>query len=372
MTYFEYFDSFRGILCISVILFHDGLSLQTLDGFNFGVMGFFILSSFLLTYRLLKQYENVGMKLKMIVQITINYIITRLFRIYLPFLVYCYINKYYIGDKEITKKNDTMYSMATLTYWPRSTHLWTMPIELRFYVLIPFIAFLFSKLVNNRNIVLTLFLVNIIVLASIKKYNLIQIGEDNEIATLDRYLPVFCAGSTLALLYANIEKTNLIKTINNNKMFHYILTIPTGYIFACLMREHAWVQTNVEDAYYYAIRIVMFMLLLLISPLNLIAQYLASERLLKLFGKFSYGAYLFHISVLRYKNKYPSKLIRIKTDECIAYLSVSLICGIMFYYFIENNLIIISKYFINKIDLVYYKLKYYFLNRRSFNTFKKK
>ena len=59
MENFEFLNSFRGLLSLSVIIFHvNPDSFKLVHGVYFGVIGFFILSSFLLTYRLIIQYEQ--------------------------------------------------------------------------------------------------------------------------------------------------------------------------------------------------------------------------------------------------------------------------------------------------------------------------
>jgi peptidoglycan/LPS O-acetylase OafA/YrhL len=74
---FDCLDSWRGTLVLSVIFSHTKeLGFRSI-GCHMGVMGFFSLSSFLLTYRLIKQYENAN--LKDIIKYTINYAITKYF-----------------------------------------------------------------------------------------------------------------------------------------------------------------------------------------------------------------------------------------------------------------------------------------------------
>ncbi len=120
MKRFECFDSFRGLMCIGVILYHQGLERYTFHGFHFGVMGFFILSSFLLTYRLIKQYESTKC-VQNIFKITINYTIMRIFRIYIPFVIYCAIDRYYFNCA--IKDTFKMINWITLTYDSRASHL---------------------------------------------------------------------------------------------------------------------------------------------------------------------------------------------------------------------------------------------------------
>ena len=65
---FEFLDGFRGVLALWVLVHHLGLQgdLKYFDltGYYIGVVGFFILSSFLLTYRLLCQFNEKDNDLK--------------------------------------------------------------------------------------------------------------------------------------------------------------------------------------------------------------------------------------------------------------------------------------------------------------------
>ena len=344
MERFEYFDSFRGILCISVIVFHQGLEAYTFNGFNFGVMGFFILSSFLLSFRLIKQYES-ATSVDKIIQITINYAIIRLFRIYFPYLIFCSFEKYYLNEKSVIKENDTMFDLIILKHWNRTTHLWTMPVEIRYYFLIPFIAILFSRIHNVRLIGWIIFLINLIFLVSIRRFGLFRILENHELTRFDRYLPVFMAGSTLALLYFNLERTKIIEKLTKFKVYNYILTLISSILFILITRSHAWYKTYKDDAYVYSAGIAVFMLLLLVSPSNYVAQYLSNDLILKIFGKFSYGTYLFHINVQKNQSKFPfRRYLTVTTDFTAVNLLISLFFGVLFYYSVENNLMIVSKY----------------------------
>ena len=340
MARFDYFDSFRGILCLSVMIFHLGLETYTLHGFHFGVIGFFVLSAFLLTYRLIKQYESANSILT-ILKLTVNYAIMRFFRIYIPYIIYFTIFKY-VFKKEQTKNKKSFLNAIMLDLWGRVIHLWTMPIEIRYYFLIPIIAFVSVKFYKNKMIVWSLFLLNLIFLSSINKYKLFSIGEDLENSRFSRYLPIFMSGSILAIVYLNLQETKWIEKLNQNNIYKYSMWIPCVYVFWYLCRAHAWYGTIRNDAYLYSAGINLFMFLLLISPSNFMADYLSKETLLKLYGKYSYGIYLFHYDILDCLQ--PLKLII--TDRVVYLHIFALFAGMLFYYIVENNLMIIARYLI--------------------------
>ena len=135
----DYLDSFRGLAAISVVVSHAGDYFAVFDiihGYYFGVIMFFILSAFLLTFRLVSQYDSAGLNIKLILMTTINYMITRIFRIFVPFIAFCLmyicLEKTLFGDKDhgrffldvlLLNRNSTRIAAS------RYGHLWTIPIE---------------------------------------------------------------------------------------------------------------------------------------------------------------------------------------------------------------------------------------------------
>ena len=90
-------DGLRGSFAFWVLIFHISQNIDNfqktdyyyfnLTGYFIGVVGFFILSSFLLTYRLLIEFHDEN-KSNQIPLIIIKYFIRRFFRIYLPYIFY--------------------------------------------------------------------------------------------------------------------------------------------------------------------------------------------------------------------------------------------------------------------------------------------
>jgi len=57
------------------------------------VNGFFILSSFLLTYRFILDITDSDKSIIEIIKVTLKFFIRRTFRVYLPFVIYCTVVK---------------------------------------------------------------------------------------------------------------------------------------------------------------------------------------------------------------------------------------------------------------------------------------
>jgi len=153
---FEHLDSLRGLLCLNVVLIHAGQLMPVQSIFLkqyfdktlvFAVPGFFLLSAFLLTYRLLLELFNYkSTELKQIVKLLAKYAIRRFFRIYpllVIFIVFikCLIfaspqdAQFYVGINKTS-----FLKLVLLDPTMGGSHLWTIPIEINYYFIIPFIC----------------------------------------------------------------------------------------------------------------------------------------------------------------------------------------------------------------------------------------
>ena len=142
---FDFLDTYRGFAAFMVVVVHvaENQGHTTMfHAFFVAVPAFFQLSAFLLTYRLIIQYEHAGSKFSKLFQITLKYMVIRFFRIYLTFVIYCAITFAY--ERWMFPEDDflarRMVSCALLgssimypTDW-KQFHLWTIPIEVCVYI----------------------------------------------------------------------------------------------------------------------------------------------------------------------------------------------------------------------------------------------
>ena len=95
MRNFDFLDAYRGLAALTVVCQHAGEYTGKRSVFNggwFGVPAFFQLSAFLLTYRMILQYDNSrqhGLVKQM--SVTCKYFIMRFCRIYLTYLIFCVV-----------------------------------------------------------------------------------------------------------------------------------------------------------------------------------------------------------------------------------------------------------------------------------------
>ena len=103
---FKFLNSFRGLCALTVVIAHSHCCafklnnddfyiltyfLDTITNFvqTLAVNGFFILSSFLLTYRLIIDYSKANTLVHNILLTTFKFFIRRFFRIYIPVVFFC-------------------------------------------------------------------------------------------------------------------------------------------------------------------------------------------------------------------------------------------------------------------------------------------
>ena len=345
MERLEFLDSFRGVLCISVLLSHYDIGSETLSGFFLGVIGFFILSSFLLTHRLIKQYEN-AKNIHQIINITINYFIMRFFRIYVPYMIFCILNVELIKEKDVIK-DYTIYHFISLKDFVQMIHIWTMPVEIKFYFIIPPLAYIFSNIYKKKLIVWIIYLMNFIYMIIVKRFNLFSVGDFYDVAEFEPYIPIFLMGSILAVLYIHLEHSKGLELLNQYRINNYIISLICIIIFVCLCRFQGWFNSDRNNGFICASFMSLLLLFMLIVPANYLNQFLSQIKTFYIFGKYSYGVYLFHINCRNESRKFQSIMI---SDQFILYIILSLVVGIIFFHIIENNSMKLAKLCMNQVN----------------------
>ena len=141
---FAFLDSYRGLSAVFVICLHAegifGKPTTTFDGFYTGVPAFFQLSAFLLSYRLMVQFESKcschHSRCKCTSEIVLKYAVTRFCRIYLSFLIFLIVH-FVLQWLSLLPANGPVQQLingvllrrSLLALDPSLYHLWTIPIE---------------------------------------------------------------------------------------------------------------------------------------------------------------------------------------------------------------------------------------------------
>lgn len=223
---FEFLDGYRGSLAFLVALAHAKGSLNCLflEGLanlsqRYCIAGFFLLSSFLLTYKLVKDLvkshdENRDTSTWVIP--VLQYFIRRFFRVYLVFALFVWGAVY--GPDFIAGYTFGMYEefwQVLLLGYPGPNHLWTIAPEIKFYLVIPFISLVFSWAsvrFDNPGRIGVLALSGLWTVCD-QMFNIFQLSRDDVLSytqtchLLKNHFAVFFVGSVLAMAFYTAEKS---------------------------------------------------------------------------------------------------------------------------------------------------------------------
>ena len=364
---FEYLDGYRGSLAIVVAISHtipdisrtsDIWKLTIGYSLTYGVAGFFMLSAFLLTFRLLEELNNAQnqQKSQQLILIIIKYFIRRFFRIYLVYLLFFLVFKYgpkRLSEHEFINYNVSFDQIIRLGNSGRN-HLWTIPPEIRYYFFIP----LFCLIVYNLGRLYQWIFLILCVIWTIYdqmfnffglNVNQLMFGYEG-IHYLYVHFAVFFMGSQVALAYYLISKSEWTKRYFNNYYIHLSLDWISLSIAFIGLHQTCMKYYDTSD-YTYRSRPTIYwsfvLLLTLLSGPNTISEFFGSSRILKSVGKYSFSFYLVHISVgywLRQINFFnPLGLV-------ITCFGITYVISFFTFYLIENQLIRLANHLCSKLD----------------------
>lgn len=297
MDYIEAFNGFRGFGFLNVVIDHynDFDVPRALDFGQFGVGMFFVLSSYLLTLILYKQYiEKETLNL-------INYWIRRFFRIY-PLLTLALIFEYFIGRYD----SDTLFGIYFL-YALKGVY-WTIYIEMRYYILIPLIVWIFGNIKNLHMKFFTMFGFTLLGIIyhyylnfvaggyNFRRYDIDDFAIEKNIVFVN-YIPVFMLGSFMGIIVYHLKKEKYDFNSNANLKGLFILFMSLIHFIFIAIREYMgnaesfwdipWANFSLLFSFGYVIIFLFF------NGQNFMSNFF-SHKFVAFFGNISYPAYLFH------------------------------------------------------------------------------
>ena len=196
-------DGIRGLACLLVLIVHATTftfpaTLPYLRGTGkLGVWLFFTLSAFLLTYQLLFKGFSV--------RTLVDYGIGRTLRIY-PLFVLVVIGYFFLGSAGIDTGSDIV---KALTFQKGYVHLWTIPVEFKFYFVLPFLVII-GRRIHSRFGWKGLLVTGVILTIGHQFYAPYWLVEENSIGTL-QYLPAFLFGTIAAIIKVSQPESWLTK-----------------------------------------------------------------------------------------------------------------------------------------------------------------
>lgn len=319
MIYFKTLDTFRFFCFFLVFLSHQHILYLG----HIGVLGFFVLSAFLLTPKLflLKSKEyNFTIYLKSFLR---NRFL-RIFPLYFLFLILVYSFTEFLS-------NDSLFYASTYTYnflfiknllleqtFDELPHLWSLSVEEQMYIVLPFLIWFFYNRYNKLIVfsLVLIFISKILVFFYFKDHYL------NSTLFSSSFIYVFTPFYISCFLIGGYFGLYAKKFIPNS--FHLVIfftiILSLGFLSSYLVdgvipyRSFGYAPSFVygyQWLWAYFVWAIFFgcILLLLKTPGNFL-YFLFDDAAFAYLGKISYGLYVFHYPIILLCNEYfPPGLI---------------------------------------------------------------
>lgn len=313
-------DGIRGFACLIVISLHsigfffNNIQFYTLGMDKLGVWMFFVLSSFLLTRQFIIKGFSSG--------VIIDYTISRTLRILPAFLICVFI---YFKLGMIPKEK----LIPTITFRDFYFHLWTIPIEFKYYFILPFSAFMFylaSKRFGTKGLLISCLIISFI----FQHFLPINIGVTPAIA-LYPYIPCFLYGSVAAILIDHVNLDGFLKDYVGAAILLSFICVSPGFIN---LVSGVYLGPYIIDKYNYVGILISVFIMMYATGCGKIGM-LLSSRFLSFIGRYSFSIYLYHVIFLKYiSDRHPSSLW-----WCILSFVISIIAGYVMFNFVERPLL---------------------------------
>ncbi|CAF0896494.1 unnamed protein product [Brachionus calyciflorus] len=351
MSHFDYLDGYRGFLALIVTCAHTNHYSAKNEIINFfhtisqsvGVYGFFVLSSFLLTYRLLNELQ---VKQNDKIRIILKYFVRRFFRVYFIFFLYCTSVKFgprvlggHINYHEYLHYS-SWWSLITLNS-DGSSHLWTIAPEIKYYFIIPLFCLVVNLFGRFRIIVVFISFLWVNLDERMNFFN-IESGDldlKKRHVLLTRYA-VFFYGSISAVCLNIIEKSQFLKSKTSQIFLNY-----ASLILAIIGFRYK--NQNLISEFYTCGKIWSTMILLMASSddQSYLKKFFRNSFLINC-GKFSFGMYLLHPIFIQLSQDLFEYEMQI--DFTILVVVQSCLASILFYNFVEKKCLKMAIFLNNK------------------------
>ena len=372
-----FLDGFRGIAVLLVVLFH-----MELNHFGFaGVELFFVISGFIITLLLIKEYNK-----NSTISVS-SFFIRRIHRLYPALFIVLLCSILLFLNYPISGIEDTFYAQMSWTsiisenwfeimhkagYWEQGVkspllHMWSLCIEIQFYIFWPFfikIVFRYSK--NNLRKIRTFIFILFIGLSAIV-YILSFYLSFSEI-----YFNTFLRASSFVIgALASTFITNSAKSKNiKNNIYIVVITVILIYLTINFKLNSMYLFQGYITL--YSLLFAMLIVFILKSEFILVNIVLENKFIL-LFGKISYSFYLVHMPVISFlTNIRVTSLLGLEQSienwklRIIQFI-LSVILGIVCWYFFEKQWDTKSKFIgILLLILVPISMKFIINNKPTF------
>jgi len=267
-----------------------------------GVLLFFVLSSFLLTLPPVKRQKSQFLELS-VWSIYARRRFLRIFPLFFLVLLVSHIFSTHLNVPYFVPISRSEFVNHLLLREGKNI-FWAIPVEVKYYVLLPFVAFLFCVPLKKNPLAAALFVVAASILIRFVLWPPWR-PEEFEVSriSLARNLPVFLMGSLTALLQSRIFKPKRLKPLYARGLLNLVAIMAFLTIVLLIPRfwtsvsgqEFRWSLTYVHSAVFGFLW--AFFLFLCLSGAGLVSRVLGSTPL-RFMGVVSYSAYLWHLPVM--------------------------------------------------------------------------
>ena len=299
MIYFKEIDGLRGIAIILVLLFHFFPD-QVSGGF-IGVDVFFVISGYIITSIIIKELKNK--------EFTFADFYTRRIRRLFPALISVYTALLFLGCVLLTTKEysalgrhiffggifgSNFLLASEIGYFDDTAllkpllHLWSLAIEVQFYLFWPLVIFILYKIQKKF-----LFLLFVIVLSSF----IFNVYEINYTKAQSFYIPTVrfwelgLGGILASIEIFNFSLSKVGRNVLNENSYNFLAII--GFLLI-LFPSFFYKKSGLYPGVYALAPTLGAVLIIITASKSYFCQYFLSGRLIVFFGKISYPLYLWH------------------------------------------------------------------------------
>jgi peptidoglycan/LPS O-acetylase OafA/YrhL len=306
-------DGLRGFAVLLVFLAHASYAnLLLAPGIHFigngraGVYLFFVLSAFLLTYPFLHFHEKAYSR-----HFILNYSVRRIFRIF-PLYSACLLCGFLstILLQQLFNMENPRGFPLTLTFQEFIRHLslqegkgvtWSIVVEFHFYLFLPILAFVFSRILRNNLLACGLLTLCLIVVGQMIWP---QAATDPVDIRLGPFLPLFLMGSYLALLHHRWQNFAYRNAAVTYLLLEVLGILALALTICMIPLVASWIQPQAEiklDQYHRAfIQFGILWSVVLFATVNGngVLKRIFEWRFLRYLGFISFSIYLLHLTAI--------------------------------------------------------------------------
>ncbi|MCE5096457.1 acetyltransferase [Staphylococcus devriesei] len=310
MRYMPGLDGLRAIAVLGIIIYH--LNRRWLTGGFIGVDTFFVISGYLITSLLLKEYEEKG-----IINLRQFWIrrIKRLLPAVVTLLMVVGIATLIFEPQQIVRvKHDILAALFYVSNWwyiakdvnyfeqfsfMPLKHLWSLAIEEQFYLFFPFVlVILLLTIKKYRNVTLIFWIISLVSLLAMVIISQPNIGYSRVYFGTDTRLQTLLLGVILAFIWPPFKlKANppvvLQRAIDGIGIIGLITLI---LLFFTVSDSSAWIYNG---GFYLISGMTLFVIASVVHPTSLLAKLIGNPVFVYI-GQRSYSLYLWHFAVISF------------------------------------------------------------------------